>query len=383
MTGYYRGVGPHHPHWYIYKNEYGPMLITEETFKIIDSFHDMPPGVKMDYVDMSEGVPRQLAQVYIKKGGVLEAQKQLNREGRRELDILEFEKTPKSLERLTALFQEQQDKKANSLDVSWYEMRTGKKPPRDTLRIKAFREDVFLVSYLSSRLVTHPPIITRFHLPDGHYDQDEFIKIINRSINDEIYDVFKTVNAAQKLLDQKDQYFTIYVMKESITEEPTAECPFKPTTVTEKHFVQMSMSGLLDDVSLALKFTTPMQFILGMSPSSNIDVGKHVCTIKPSRVPHVIDVYRNPISTLWVFCDIVKPTYIKNITAPLLRCMSVDKRVSTQISYEASHNMHYKPVIANSSVQRIRIWLADNYLGLPMQSKARTFVRLEFVQQAQ
>ena len=101
------------------------------------------------------------------------------------------------------------------------------------------------------------------------------------------------------------------------------------------------------------------------------------------RAPYEIDVNRNPMSTLWVFCDIVKHTFIQNSTAPLLRCMAVDKRMTTQTSYEASHNMHYKPVIASGDVQRIRIWLADNHLGIPMSSHAKTLVRLEFIEEQQ
>jgi hypothetical protein len=120
-----------------------------------------------------------------------------------------------------------------------------------------------------------------------------------------------------------------------------------------------------------------------MSPSPNIDIGALDLPLKPWRAPHEIDVNRNPMSTLWVFCDIVKHTFIKNSTAPLLRCMAVDKRMTTQTSYEASHNMHYKPVIASGDVQRIRIWLADNHLGIPMSSHAKTLVRLEFIEEQQ
>ena len=61
--------------------------------------------------------------------------------------------------------------------------------------------------------------------------------------------------------------------------------------------------------------------------------------------------------------------------------MSVDKRMSLQVSYEPSHNMHYKPVIASGDVQRIRVWLADNHLGVPMSSESNTLIRLEFIQE--
>ena len=57
--------------------------------------------------------------------------------------------------------------------------------------------------------------------------------------------------------------------------------------------------------------------------------------------------------------------------------MTIDKN-AVQMSYEASHHMHYKP-IAKNNIQRIRIWLAEDHMGVPLKSRGNTMVRLEFV----
>ena len=97
----------------------------------------------------------------------------------------------------------------------------------------------------------------------------------------------------------------------------------------------------------------------------------------PKVGPFDVDVMRNPMSTLWIFSDIVEPSYIKDTTRPLLRSIALDRR-STQISHEAASNLQFKPLCKNN-IQRIKIWLAEDYMGIPLFSNTKTYIRLEFM----
>ena len=114
-------------------------------------------------------------------------------------DRIEFEKVPESYEIL--------DMEDANRPADWLDLRRGKKKEW----FAHVKEYVFLVSYLSKEIQRHPPITIGFDIPEGHYDQDTLVKTISRHINDELYDVFKMVNASmklhgKKLLDIKDTY---------------------------------------------------------------------------------------------------------------------------------------------------------------------------------
>ena len=388
--GYKKPANSNHPHWYKYKNEYGPMIVSQTFFLDAKRWVNLPDNIKTEWevVMPHDGYPRKLAPLFYGKDSLRKKQFRVSfkgvefninaydKESSLESDRFEFEHLPQSYELLDSRDANREYTLADLREGKWNE------------QYPHITEYTFHVSYLSHEVQTHAPITIQFNIPEAHYDQDSLVKTIKRCIVNELYDVFRMVNAAaqwydKNFLELKDSYLTMIISQEKTMEEPSAECPFKPTFEIIKYKVEMHKSEKFWELGLSVKFTSPIQYILGMSPSPNIDIGALDLPLKPWRVPHEIDVNGNPMSTLWVFCDIVKHTFIKNSTAPLLRCMAVDKRMTTQTSYEASHNMHYKPVIASGDVQRIRIWLADNHLGIPMSSHAKTLVRLEFIEEQQ
>ena len=225
----------------------------------------------------------------------------------------------------------------------------------------------------------YPLLHVNFSFPKNHYENDTLMRTMSDLFNAEILKLLQKGLALQKYLDLAGAYVDFAIDKDVKTEEPSEECPFKPTTVIEKQTFSFKKNPPIEKLGITFKLTPPMQFVLGLSPSPNIDMGMQTFLVTPTQAPSTIDVHKNPITTLWVFCDIVHPTYVKDTIKPLLRCMAVDQR-STQISYESAHNMQYKP-ISKSHVSSIKIWLSDSYLGNPLHSNANCAVRLEFIQQ--
>ena len=128
---------------------------------------------------------------------------------------------------------------------------------------------------------------------------------------------------------------------------------------------------------IILKLDPIMQYILGLVAYPTMDFGILNVGRSPKAGSFDVDVLRNPLSTLWIFSNIVQPSYIKDTTRPLLRCIALDRR-STQISHEATSNLQYKPLCKNN-IQRIKIWLAEDYMGIPLFSNTKTYIRLEFI----
>src|SRR3977135_2270702 len=147
----------------------------------------------------------------------------------------------------------------------------------------------------------------------------------------------------------------------------------------EKDKVHFIMSQHMADskVSLSIKLSPEVQYILGFIPFTTMDYGAFQILVTPTTSAADIDVSRNPLSTIWIFSDIVQPSYIKDTTRPLLRCIALDRR-SSQISHEAASNLQYKALCTNN-VQRIKIWLAEDYRGEPLFSNTKTHIRLDFI----
>ena len=363
--------GPHHHWWYKYKNIYGPMIIHENRYKEIIEIHTLPPADGDQSPSSTVATPIFAGNVRSRMG--VEAYTYATRTTLRERDRIAYENDPKSYEERVAAPVDP------NAEMTWYERRTGRKPPRE---YRDYQEDVFHVSYLSSETMLHPKIEEDVNIPEGHYLEDDLIAAFNKNINAKIFQMMVNVHASAALRALKNDYVNFRIHVDKKTEEPIAECPFQAPIVTEKRkFTYYRHHNMPDTMKLTIKikFTPTMQYILGLSAMPSMDMGPITLTNdRYKSAEFEIDLKRNPISTLWIFCDVVKPTLIKDTTGPLLRCMAVDRRSTQQISYEASHNMHYKPV-CTSQVQRIKIWLSDSYLAHPMRTKATTFIRLEFV----
>ena len=117
-----------------------------------------------------------------------------------------------------------------------------------------------------------------------------------------------------------------------------------------------------------------MQHMIGMTAYSTIDVGMVALDYTCKYLP---DLKKTPITSMWVFCDIVNPSYVKDLSKPILRVLPIDK-IARQISYESAANLQYK-LLNTNNVQKIKFWISENYLGEPLHSKSHVFLNLHFI----
>ena len=137
------------------------------------------------------------------------------------------------------------------------------------------------------------------------------------------------------------------------------------------------LSSLQPPPIIHIELHPTLQHILGFTTHAANDYGKLVAQASsPIHGIQDLDLNRSLLTTLWIFSDIVQPSYVCDTTRPLLRCMALDRK-SHQISYESISNMHYKP-LNTSNVQRIKIWFSEDHLGIPLYSKSKSYILLDF-----
>jgi hypothetical protein len=112
----------------------------------------------------------------------------------------------------------------------------------------------------------------------------------------------------------------------------------------------------------------------GAAPSL---IGKYYESVVWSNTVDGIDLMRNTFKSLWVYCDIIKPSFVASNMQPLLRLLPV-KNDSNVISYEVMANLHHHRIIQNN-VQTIHIWFTESHDGPPMKMYADSYIRLLFM----
>jgi hypothetical protein len=91
-----------------------------------------------------------------------------------------------------------------------------------------------------------------------------------------------------------------------------------------------------------------------------------------------IDLNRSDLKALWIFTDVVKPTYVDSAAVPLLRCVAINENTKLT-SYESAAYVHYVP-LCRDFIDDVRIWMSDTYSGTPIHARGNVFVRLDFLQ---
>ena len=130
------------------------------------------------------------------------------------------------------------------------------------------------------------------------------------------------------------------------------------------------------NLEISIKLHPTMQHMLGLTAYPTVDYG-WIDLKLGITAPFLRDLTKSPVSSIWIFCDIVSPTYVKSSSVPLLRLTPID-RISRQISYESSANLQYK-LLCTNNVQQIKIWISENYTGEPLYSKSHVYVNLHFI----
>jgi len=87
-----------------------------------------------------------------------------------------------------------------------------------------------------------------------------------------------------------------------------------------------------------------------------------------------IDLHRNVVNSLWIFCDIIDGSYVNNVQIPLLQL--VPTMQDTGVSFERFGMIHQKR-INKSRVDAIKIWISETFDGKPLFFREPVTVSLE------
>ena len=92
------------------------------------------------------------------------------------------------------------------------------------------------------------------------------------------------------------------------------------------------------------------------------------------------DLLRNPITALWVYCDLIDGVMVGSQQQPLLRILPVNT-VTHLISYESLSFLQYRRICKNK-FGAIKIWLTESRDGSPLILRGPLIVKLHFVRDA-
>ena len=89
-----------------------------------------------------------------------------------------------------------------------------------------------------------------------------------------------------------------------------------------------------------------------------------------------IDLNRNVVNSLWIFCDIIDGSFVSNVQIPLLQLVPTVQE--TGVSFERFGMIHRKR-INKSRVDAIKIWITETFDGKPLYFREPVTISLEYV----
>jgi len=111
------------------------------------------------------------------------------------------------------------------------------------------------------------------------------------------------------------------------------------------------------------KIRLPIQISCLLGISSNLNdttswAADFYGTVPPN--PHL-----NLMTSLYVFCDIIRPSYFNDKLIPLLRQITFSEASGQQLQHESFNNLFFNK-ISKSSVNTIKIWFSEHPSGYPI-----------------
>ena len=88
-----------------------------------------------------------------------------------------------------------------------------------------------------------------------------------------------------------------------------------------------------------------------------------------------IDLDRNVVNSLWIFCDIIDGSFVNNLQIPLLQLVPTTP-LHTAMSFER-FGMIYQKRINKSRVNDIKIWISETFDGKPLYFRDPVLISLE------
>src|SRR3981189_61356 len=104
---------------------------------------------------------------------------------------------------------------------------------------------------------------------------------------------------------------------------------------------------------------------------------KRTTTVDPYNFYGIksIDLGRNAITSLWIFCDVVDTSYVGNVQIPLLQLVPA-VTVNSVASFEI-FGMLYRKRINKGRVNAIKIWITEAFDGKPIHFREPVIISLE------
>ena len=104
---------------------------------------------------------------------------------------------------------------------------------------------------------------------------------------------------------------------------------------------------------------------------------KRTTTVDPYNFYGIksIDLGRNAITSLWIFCDVVDTSYVGNVQIPLLQLVPA-VTVNSVASFER-FGMLYRKRINKGRVNTIKIWITETFDGKPIRFREPVIISLE------
>src|SRR3981189_2931890 len=126
-------------------------------------------------------------------------------------------------------------------------------------------------------------------------------------------------------------------------------------------------------------FRSLLRETLKAKPASGREVTwrKLTTTVDPYNFYGIksIDLGRNAITSLWIFCDAVDTSDVGNVQIPLLQLVPA-VTVNSVASFER-FGMLYRKRINKGRVNTIKIWITETFDGKPIRFREPVIISLE------
>jgi hypothetical protein len=227
------------------------------------------------------------------------------------------------------------------------------------------KEEDFQFAFPSESTYKSPRIQSTFEMPEKFYDTNkEFIETFTRLASERVELMLIKCMATSASFRSDKAYMSAYLWKVTQRLRIISRMEWPTEVHVKLHPTMNEILGYGDQV-------------INKSGEINATTWADGFTY-PSRD---MDLSRGKVTSLWVYCDIVRPSLVRDSTRPLLRCLPID-RSSNHVSYEVGA-LHYKFLTSNY-IPRIKCWLSEDHMARPMHAiQGITYIRLEFAKQQQ
>ena len=159
------------------------------------------------------------------------------------------------------------------------------------------------------------------------------------------------------------------------------DIPFKQTRLRD--YTPLQPSPWLPTTDIRTRWRYKEKFLfMGIEMSSS----RWTVAQKESEAPsyltynfygiNTIDFNRNTIPSLWIYCDIIDPSYVGNVKLPLMQIVPTTT-ANVAASFERFGMLHRKR-INRARVTSIKIWITETFDGKPIHFNGPVTISVEY-----